>query len=280
MTTLRCLVTLGLAAAAACSAPGRYTQTPPEQSIEDRINHLRSLPDAARATDTGALAMQIRALAGSPRQLELALDLASRATEGDFGRDTLQQVTTTLGTAIRNDKNPSDAAYDELAQLVRFEGMQTDLTDPRLQTATAKLAQLDEQREHADFTLTDLNGTPWRLKALHGKVVLLNFWATWCPPCRKEIPDLNALQERFKDQGLVILGVDNEEANVARPFVAEQKMRYAVLLDPGGKVSERFAVTSIPKTFIYDRNGHIAAQSIDMRTRDQFLALLGTAGLK
>ncbi|HEY8669912.1 MAG TPA: TlpA disulfide reductase family protein, partial [Terriglobales bacterium] len=113
-----------------------------------------------------------------------------------------------------------------------------------------------------------------------GKVVLLNFWATWCPPCRKEMPDLETLYQRFAPQGLVILGISDEEAGKVKPFIEQQKISYPVLLDPGRKVNEQFQIDGIPKTFIYDREGKIVAQSIDMRTQKQFLKMLAQAGLK
>jgi peroxiredoxin len=115
------------------------------------------------------------------------------------------------------------------------------------------------------------------LAELRGKVVLVNFWATWCPPCRKEMPDLEALFERFASQGLVILGISDEEAAKVEPFIRERKVTFPVLLDPGRKVNDMFVVEGIPKTFVYDREGKLVAQSIDMRTRKQFLEMLAKA---
>ena len=125
-----------------------------------------------------------------------------------------------------------------------------------------------------------MDGKPWSLKDQRGKVVVLNFWATWCPPCRKEMPDLEKLYQQFKEQGLVILAISDEDAGKVKPFVAGEKVTYPVLLDPGRKVNELFQVEGIPKTFVYDRNGKLVAQSIDMRTRRQFLEMLAQAGLK
>jgi len=130
-----------------------------------------------------------------------------------------------------------------------------------------------------DFTLTDLQGKSWTLQALRGKVVLVNFWATWCQPCRKEMPDLDALYQRFKDQGFVILGISDEEAGKVEQLLAERRVEYPILLDPGRKVNQLFRIEGIPKSFLYDRNGKMVSQAIDMRTQGQFLRMLAQAGL-
>jgi peroxiredoxin len=256
-----------------------------EQPIVDGIHGLRALPDDVRASTTKDLALKIRALPVVPNKLRLANGLASLSTEGDFGRDTLQEVTTTLSEALREQPVPAGKdgpaeQYMELAQLVRYEHMRTTLSDPQLTAALAKLEADDQKRQQADFTLTDLRGKSWTLKDLRGKVVIVNFWATWCPPCRKEMPDLDALYQQFKDQGLVILAISDEEVVKVSPFIAERKISYPILLDPGRKVNDLFQVEGIPKSFVYDREGKLVAQSIDMRTRGQFLEMLGQAGLK
>jgi peroxiredoxin len=130
-----------------------------------------------------------------------------------------------------------------------------------------------------DFTLTDLHGKTWHLKDLRGSVVLVNFWATWCPPCRKEMPDLESLYLQLKDRGFVVLAISDEEAAKVSPFLAQRNITYPVLLDPGRKVNEQLEIEGIPKSFVYDRDGKLVAQSIDMRTRGQFLAMLAQAGL-
>jgi peroxiredoxin len=163
---------------------------------------------------------------------------------------------------------------------VRYEHVQATLDDPQFAAAVSKLEADNARRDHADFTLADLDGKPWTLKDQRGKVVLLNFWATWCPPCRKEMPDLEELYQQFKGQGLLILSISDEDVIKVRPFIAQQKVTYPILLDPGRKVNELFQIQGIPKTFVYDRNGKLVAQSIDMRTRRQFLEMLAQAGLK
>jgi peroxiredoxin len=136
------------------------------------------------------------------------------------------------------------------------------------------------KREHPDFTLTDIFGKTWTFSELRGKVVLVNFWATWCPPCRKEMPDLEALYKRFSAKGFVVLGISDEEATKVAPFIRERKVSFPVLLDPGRKVNAMFVVEGIPKSFVYDREGKLVAQSIDMRTQKQFLQMLAKAGLE
>jgi peroxiredoxin len=108
----------------------------------------------------------------------------------------------------------------------------------------------------------------------------VNFWATWCPPCRKEMPDLEKLYEELKDKGFVILAISDEEADKVKPFVTERNVTYPILLDPGRKVNDLFQVEGIPKSFVYDRDGKLVAESIDMRTERQFRVMLETAGLR
>ena len=208
------------------------------------------------------------------------MGLAGHATEGDFGHDTLQEVAVTLEAAIKEQPPIKQDPYMELASLVRYEHVNTSLDSPQFAAATAKLEEQERIREKSDFTLTDLNRKSWTLSGLRGRVVLVNFWATWCPPCRKEMPDLEILNQRFGPQGLVILGISDEDAATVSPFIAQQKITYPVLLDPGRKVNELFQIKGIPKTFIYDREGKIVAQSIDMRTQKQLLEMLALAGLK
>jgi len=138
---------------------------------------------------------------------------------------------------------------------------------PQFAEAMAQREANDADRQNADFTLTDLQGKGWNLKDLRGQVVLVNFCATWCAPCRKEMPDLDALYSKFKDQGFVVLAISDEETAKVAPFINQRKISYPVLLDPGRKVNDLFVVEGIPKSLVPDRNGKMVAQSIDMRTR-------------
>ncbi len=269
-----------------------------EKPIADQIHGLRGLADDVRAGTTKDLALKIRKLPASENKLRLAVGLAGLSTEGDFGHSTLQEVATTLADTLRERPVPwaesgdahagggaratrAPAYYIELASLVRYEHVDASLdNDEQFRAAMARLEADDRKREHADFTLKDLSGKTWTFSELRGKVVLVNFWATWCPPCRKEMPDLETLYGRFGSKGLVVLGISDEEAAKVEPFIRERKVSFPVLLDPGRKVHEMFVVEGIPKSFVYDREGKLVAQSIDMRTQKQFLEMLGKAGLE
>ena len=257
-----------------------------EKPIVEKMKGLRQLPDMLRADTTKRLAFKIRFLPNTPNKLRLANHLADLSTEGDLGHDVLQEAATTLAQALRAEPVPDEKGqpaepYIELASLVRYEHVVVPAFDPpQFKEAMAKLEADDQRRQNANFTLTDLQGKTWTLKDLHGKIVLVNFWATWCPPCRKEIPDLEELYETFKGQGLVILGISDEEADKVKPFIAEQKVTYPVLLDAGRKVNELFQIDGIPKSFVYNRDGKLVAESIDMRTQRQFRVMLDRAGLQ
>jgi len=261
------------------------TYTPAEQAIITQLKGLRGVPDDQRGQHTIDIATQIRALPPGNTKVGLATSLAGLSTEGDFGRQTLQAVADTLAAALSETpaKSKDDAPaypYRELASLARYEHITTSLNDPELARAADQLAKRDAEIQKADFTLNDLSGKPWTLSALKGKVVLVNFWATWCPPCRKEMPDLQSLSKQFASQGLVVLSISDEDAAKVDPYIAEHKITYPVLLDPGRKVNDSFHIEGIPKSFVYNREGQLVAQSIDMRTRGQFLAMLQSAGIQ
>ncbi len=260
--------------------------SPEAQPIVEVLRHIRDVPDADRGRVTRDLALKIRARPVGKDKFDLAMGLASRATEGDFGRDNLQEVTTTLAKALeempqpaQKDSKPNDA-YTELASLVRYEHMTATNADPQYKLAMDALVEHDRKLQDADFTLTDTTGKSWNRKSLKGKVVLVNFWATWCPPCRKEMPDLDALQKQYGKDGFVVLGITDEEPQVVNGFLAKQSYNYPILFDPGGKANTEFGVEGIPKSFVYDRDGKLVSQSIDMRTMGQFREMLAAAGLK
>jgi peroxiredoxin len=255
-----------------------------EKPLVEQLRGLRSVADDKRGDVTKDLAFKIRQLPPTANKLRLASGLANLSTEGDFGHDTLQEVATTLAEALRQQPQPDQegkpaSPYVTLAQLVRYEHVQAALDAAPLAEAMTNLEAADRARQQANFTLNDMDGHAWTLKDLRGKVLLVNFWATWCPPCRKEMPDLESLYKQFKDQGLVILAISDEEAIKVKPFIAERHVTYPVLLDLDRQAHKDFQIEGIPKSFVYDREGKLVSQAIDMRTHSQFMKMLEQAGL-
>ncbi len=112
----------------------------------------------------------------------------------------------------------------------------------------------------ADFTLTSVDGRSLRLSDLRGQIVLLNFWATWCPPCRAELPDLEAIyRQDGVPHGLTVVGVDVEEsAGLTQAFAKQYGVTFPLLPDPDGKVSDHlYAVRALPTSFLIDRAGNV-----------------------
>jgi cytochrome c biogenesis protein CcmG, thiol:disulfide interchange protein DsbE len=128
-----------------------------------------------------------------------------------------------------------------------------------------------------DFTLADLKGYQVKLSDLRGQVVLLNFWATWCPPCKAEMPDLQALyQEQTGRHNFTVLGVDVEESQAAtQAFAKQYGLTFPLLPDATGKVSnDRYSIRSIPTSFIIDRNGMVRYRWTGQQSRATMQAML------
>jgi TonB family protein len=107
------------------------------------------------------------------------------------------------------------------------------------------------------FALKDMDGNRVDLQSLKGKVVLLDFWASWCGQCVAEMPHIERLHRDFKNQGLVVLGLNDEDAEVARAFVKNKGYTFTTLVDEGREVSMKYGVSAIPQVFIIDREGKI-----------------------
>jgi len=110
-----------------------------------------------------------------------------------------------------------------------------------------------------DFTLVSLDGFEISPSDLQGQVVVLNFWASWCTPCRQEAPALQAVWETYKGQGVVFLGVSYKDAeDASRAFVEEFGITYPNGTDLGGRIGRLYGVTGVPETFIIDAQGKVA----------------------
>ncbi|MGD8429473.1 MAG: TlpA disulfide reductase family protein [Ectothiorhodospiraceae bacterium] len=109
-----------------------------------------------------------------------------------------------------------------------------------------------------DFTLKSNSGENVRLAELRGQVVLVNFWASWCGPCRQEMPALDALHKRYKSLGFTVLGVNIDERQAAaEELLSDIPVSFPVVFDGNSKVSEAYDVSAMPSTFIVDRDGNV-----------------------
>lgn len=112
--------------------------------------------------------------------------------------------------------------------------------------------------ENYDFTLEDLKGNEVKLSSLKGKKIFLNFWATWCPPCKAEMPDIEKLYQETKDNGLVILAVNvGENKKTVQDFMDANNYNFTALLDVKGEVSRLYQVTGIPTSYFIDTEGFL-----------------------
>lgn len=119
------------------------------------------------------------------------------------------------------------------------------------------------------FALEDASGVKRSLDDFKGRVVVVNFWATWCPPCIEEMPSLDALHEKFNDQGLSVVAInDYESRKTVMRHLKKNRYSFIVLLDPSGKTSEAFRSLMLPTTFIIDRSGLVIGKAIGGRQWD------------
>jgi peroxiredoxin len=117
-----------------------------------------------------------------------------------------------------------------------------------------------------DFEVADLTGQPVKLSALDGRVRLLDFWATWCSPCREEIPMLNELHREYGGAGLSILALSDEDAQILREFAADTGITYTSLAN-ASDVAERYGVLGLPTAFLVDREGKVVETFFGAKSR-------------
>ncbi len=130
-----------------------------------------------------------------------------------------------------------------------------------------------------DFSLKDAQGTKVSLSDFRGKVVLLDFWATWCPPCLEELPRINALYRQHKGRDLVVLGVNDEDMGTIRGFLKKFSYEMPTLVDSDRTVHKLYGVQVIPTLVIINRQGVVVADYVGRRTEQEVLAALRAAGL-
>ena len=138
---------------------------------------------------------------------------------------------------------------------------------------SAVFVKADDRRMAPDFVLDDASGHPVRLSEFRGKVVLLNFWATWCAPCRIEIPWFSEFQKSHQDAGFEALGVslDEDGWDAVKPYIDEHRINYPVMVG-NDDVAQAYGAISLPTTLIIDRSGRIAATHVGLCSKGEYEA--------
>jgi peroxiredoxin len=135
-----------------------------------------------------------------------------------------------------------------------------------------KLKAEHERNEAADFALEDANGQTLKLSDLRGKVVLLNFWATWCTPCKVEIPWFVEMEREFKDEGFAVVGVSMDEDgwDAVKPFMSDLKINYRMVLGTEEMAQLYGGIEALPTSYILDRDGKVASVHMGIVSRSVF----------
>lgn len=142
--------------------------------------------------------------------------------------------------------------------LTRVRPSSVDKSPPEASEAVVNTPAPIANAPAPDFTLAALDGSQVRLSDLKGRVVLVNIWATWCPPCRAEMPTIQTVYEQYRDQGFTVLAVDQDEAPpIVAAFMNENKLTFPALLDAGNRVGWMYQATSLPSSFFIDKQGII-----------------------
>jgi cytochrome c biogenesis protein CcmG/thiol:disulfide interchange protein DsbE len=160
------------------------------------------------------------------------------------------------------------ACVDQTARVSEF--LRTSFGAP----ASGGLVEQSLRPPAPDFTLSDAAGRPVRLSDYRGKVVLLNFWATWCLPCKVEIPWFVEFERSYADQGFAVLGVslDEEGWSAVRPYVQSKGVSYPVVIGNEDLAGLFGGIESLPTTLILDREGRVAARHVGLRAKSEYAA--------
>ena len=204
------------------------------------------------------------------RYLVLKETSGSRSESPEFGGMLETRQTLELNLAKINEDLPDDLFIFEPPAGVK-EIQLADLRQPRRRSLQGELAK--------DFALKDLKGDSVSLKSLRGNVVLLNFWATWCGPCRVEMPLIDRYQKEYRNQGLLVLGITDENPELAMKFLARNQISFASLTDSQQEVAVLYQIRAIPTIIVIDRDGRIVYQGIGVSREEALRTALKDAGI-
>jgi peroxiredoxin len=296
---LTCLIGFGssLNAGTADEPDPKDSTAPPKPAAEEKagpapevveflskqLERLQGVPPEKQGPVIKEMAIEARSMPPGEGREMLVMSLLSLSTEG-HGQEVVQTVVETAEKIVNENKRPTipgeTVSLDEvLAFIVHYAGVKAEGKSEKYKAAIRKFEEADRKLPDAQFKLADLDGKTWTLESCRGKFIVVNFWNTWCPPCVRELPDLEALSRRFKND-VVVLGLVDEEADLVREFVEKNSITYPILLDKDGQARKAFGVWGVPRTLVYDRAGKLTSHVYDLRTQEQFEAALVKAGLK
>ena len=186
----------------------------------------------------------------------------SKAGKPNFGPQTAMAVKKDLGISV----TPEMVPRIRTAVVMELKSMEARL-------------MLKEGAKAPDFSLPVLGGGTVSMAALKGKVVVVNFWATWCPPCLKEMPMLSELHTTYKDQGVVVLGLslDEEGLSITAPFIKKLGIAYPIVESDKKTYQAYGNILTIPHTFVVDRNGVVTKRFVNNQSKEAFEAAIKAA---
>jgi cytochrome c biogenesis protein CcmG/thiol:disulfide interchange protein DsbE len=216
---------------------------------------------------------------GSEWQPDLSRGLARfeerRAMAGDRKRRWAWLVAGTVAAALPLMAFPSTRAFAQrcVSACVSQSNRVYDIFARVPGSASSVFVKAGDRRMAPDFELDDASGKPVKLSEFRGQVVLLNFWATWCAPCRIEIPWFIEFQKTLQSRGLATLGVslDEDGWDAVRPYIDEHKINYRVMVG-NDDLAQQYGATSLPTTFLIDRSGRIAATHVGLCGKGEYEA--------
>ena len=139
----------------------------------------------------------------------------------------------------------------------------------RQNEATAPLTRLEHEITAPDFKLADLDGETHSLASYQGKPLIINFWATWCPPCRAELPSMNRAWQKIKDEGINMVAVNvGESEDTVFAFMGQYPIDFTVLLDETGEIINQWPIKGLPTTFVLNKEGKLVYRAIGGRAWD------------
>jgi peroxiredoxin len=184
----------------------------------------------------------------------------STATKTENGQSSSQSDETAVITEAEKDSSGSVTETESPSSVVNSEETLSETAEDKNYVENSDTVDTNDNNAYSldkqlDFTLKDLYGNEITLSLLKGKVVMINFWATWCPPCKAEIPDFIEVYSDYKDKNVEFLGICNEGLEEVKSFAEEYNINYPLLIDSKGSVFSAYQINTIPTTFFIGKNG-------------------------